>query len=106
MSKPVRLQEWIDKCGKWVHVRLQPPTEPHDVIINQCDGKLPWRGQVYPSAATIDFASDALLVDVRYDELGPEDDPLHSEFKGGRFTVTLLLPTLEGVVVGTQGRAP
>lgn len=99
MSEPIRLQEWLDNYGKWLHVRLQPPTESHDVIFNQCDGTLPRREPVYPSAEDMDFASDARLVDVRYDPPGLGDDRPHPEFKGGRFTVTLQLPTIQGVTV-------
>lgn len=99
MSKPIRLQEWIDKYGKWLHVRLQPPTESHDVTINQCDGTLPWKGPIYDSVENIDFASDALLSDVRYIAPDPEDNPIQPEFKGGHFTITLQLPTIQGVTL-------
>lgn len=97
MSEPIRLQEWLDNHGKWVHLRVQPPKDSHDVTINQCDGKLPWRGTIYPSAEDIAFASDARLVDVRYGPPDPEGDPICPEFKGGRFFVTFQLPTSDGV---------
>lgn len=103
MNEPIRIQEWINNYGKWLHFRLQPPIDSHVVTLNRCDGKLPWKGVLYPSAEGIDFASDARLVDVQYDEPDPEAALIDPEFKGGRFCITLQLPTQEGLVFNAGG---
>lgn len=97
-SKAIRLNEWLEIFGKWVHFQLQPPKDSHVVTLNACDGRLPWKGEIYASAAHVNFASDARLVDVRYCEPDPEDNPIEPEFTGGRFLVTLQLPTIKGVI--------
>lgn len=97
VSKPIQICQWLDIMGKWLHVRLQPPTYSHVVTINQCDGKPPWEGAIYGAAENVDFASDARVVDVRYDPPKPEDFPLEPEFPNGRFLVTLQLPTMGGL---------
>lgn len=108
MSKPIYFNEWLDIYGKWVHLRLHPPTESHVVtLIDACDGRPPWKGELYAPAEGIDIAIDARVVDLRYDAPDPEDNPIEPEFKGGHFVMTLHLPMPEEMMFDRlPGRTP
>lgn len=99
MSKPLCLSEWRELLHKWVHFQVQPAKERHDVVLLDADGKSVRLGAILESAE-IAYATEAVVVGVSH--TGPYADPgaiVVPEFKGGRLTLTLQLPTPEGIVL-------